>query len=237
MKAFISTGGKGVRLYPLTKDIPKPLVPILGKPVLLHLIEWAKSYGVTEFVFMNGHLAHQIIDHFGDGSRLGVKITHSNEPYPLDSGGPIKFARKHITGPFLYLNGDQITNVNLTKMIQFHHAHKPDITLFANPVSPENTTSDTFHIDENSRVIKFVSKWDDRTHTGNLANRGLCIIEPTILKLMDQEKFNFENYIFPKALTNGYKMMVYHTEEFNEDMGTPERFKKCEEFLRRCASS
>ena len=92
MKILINAGGKGERLYPLTKDIPKPLVRIADKPILHHLVNWAKKQGIKEIVMLNGYKADKIIDYFKDGKDFGVNIFHSIEPYPLGSGGPIRFA-------------------------------------------------------------------------------------------------------------------------------------------------
>src|SRR3989344_5438109 len=126
MKLFINTGGKGERLYPLTRDIPKPMVPIAGKPVLHHLIDWARYNGISEIVMMNGYKAEHIINYFKDGAHLGIPIKHSNEQYHLGSGGPIKFAHKHIDDTFVYISGDHICDVNLKKMIQFHKDKNAD---------------------------------------------------------------------------------------------------------------
>jgi len=231
MKLFINAGGKGTRLYQLTKETPKPMVPILGKPVLEHLIEWAKRNEISEIVLMTGYKAELIEDYFKDGNGFGMRIHHSVEPYPLGSGGPIKFAEKHVKGRFVYVSGDQICTVNLKKMLKFHTKNNADMTIFVNKTDhPED--SDTLRVDQNGKVTHFLTKFEPKEAKDNLSNRGLCIIEPKILSLMDKEIFNFENEIYPKMLTMEMNLMTYETDEFMEDMGTPERLKKCEEYLR-----
>jgi len=121
--------------------------------------------------------------------------------------------------------------VDVQKLIAFHKEHKADITVFVNP-STHAFDSDVLQVNGQGRAVKFVSKWDDHTGAGNLVNRGLCVIEPQILDFMDKEVFNFENYVYPKVLAAGLKMMAYQTDEFMEDMGTPERLKTCEDFLK-----
>jgi GDP-4-dehydro-6-deoxy-D-mannose reductase len=232
MRLFINTGGKGTRLYPLTKDMPKPMVEICGKPVLLHLVEWAKKYGIKEIVMMNGFRADVVQDYFGDGSKFGVTIFHSNEPYPLGSGGPISFAKKYINGRFAYISGDHLCEVDFHKMITFHQDKNADMSILVHKSSHPHD-SDILQLNDDSKVVKFVSKHDDHAGAGDLSNSGLCIIEPKIVELMDKEVFNFENYIYPKVLEKGWKLYGYHSEEFMADMGTPKRLKKCEDHLKK----
>ncbi len=230
MRLFISTGGKGERLYPLTKDIPKPMVLVFGKPVLHHIIDWAKSNGINEIVMMNGHMAEKIIEYFGNGERFGVRIFHSNELYPLGSGGPLKFARKHIDGRVVHISGDQVCDINLRKMVEFHEKNNSQITVLVHKST--HLHSDILDINENGKVIRFISKHDDHTGAGDLTNAGLSIIEPEIIDLMEEEAFNFENYLYPILLKNKIKFYAYNTNEFIHDMGTTELLKKCEEYLK-----
>lgn len=232
MKLFINTGGKGKRLLPLTKDIPKPMIPIAGKPVLHHLADWARNNGIKEIIMMNGYKAEKIVDYFKDGSDFGINISHSNEPYPLDSGGPINFAKKYIDGTFIYLSGDHLCDINIEKMIKFHKEKDADMTILVHK-STHPKDSDILKVDENGKVTKFISKHENHTGSDNLSNSGLCIIEPQIISLMDREIFNFENYIYPRALKKNMNIFAYYTEEFMSDMGTFERLKKCEEYLNR----
>ena len=98
MKLFINAGGKGTRLQSISRDIPKPMLPICGKPVLHHLVEWAKKNNIHDIVIMSGYKAEYITNYFKDGKEFGVHITHSVEETPLESGGAIKFAQKYIDG-------------------------------------------------------------------------------------------------------------------------------------------
>ncbi len=230
MKLFIATGGKGKRLGELTKDLPKPLVPVAGKPVLHHIVDWAKKNPINEIVMLNGYKADKIVEYFEDGSKFGIKIVHSNEPHPLDSGGAIKFAEKHIDSQFAYISGDHICEVNLNKMIGFHKNNISDMTVLVHK-STHPWDADILQINNNNEIVKFVSKHDDHTNAGDLSNSGLSIIEPKILDLMDKEIFNFENYLYPKMLERKMKLMAYVTNEFMADMGTLERLRKCEEHL------
>ena len=228
MKLFINTGGEGKRLYPLTKDIPKPMIKVNGKPILHHLIDWAKKHSISEIIMMNGYKAEKVIEYFGDGSKFGIPIKHSTEPFPLGSGGPLRYAKSHIEGTFAHISGDLFCEVDLNQMHKFHLENNSDITIFLHE-SAHPLDSDILQIDENNKIIRFISKHDDHVGVGNLGNAGLCIIEPKIIDLMDKEVFNFENYLYPKALEKGLKMMGYVTNERIHDIGTLERLKSVEE--------
>lgn len=231
MKLFINAGGKGLRLGDLTKDIPKPMVPIYGKPVLHHLVDWAKIQGITEIIMMNGYKDGKIVNHFKDGKNFGIKISHSVEDKPLDSGGPIKLAEKHVDGRFAYISGDHICDLDLRKMISFHEDKEADMSVLVHK-STHPHDSDILQLDSDSKISRFVSKHEkNREGIGDLSNSGLCIIEPKIIKLMDKEVFNFENYIYPKALDSKLRLFGYHSEEFMHDMGTIDRIKRCEDYL------
>jgi len=231
VQLVISTGGKGERLLPLTKNILKPMVKIVGKPVLHHLVEWAKNNEFKEIIMLNGHMANEVINYFKDGKKFGIDIKHSTELHPLGSGGAIKFAKPFINDTFVYVNGDTVCDIDLKKMLEFHKNNKAEITILAHESShPED--SDIIEIDKNGRATKFVSKHEDHKGAGKIGNSGLCIMEPEIFDLMQQEIFTLETYLYPKILENGVKMMVYQSDEFIHDMGTPERLKKCEEYLK-----
>ncbi|MCX6746778.1 MAG: NDP-sugar synthase [Candidatus Pacearchaeota archaeon] len=227
-KLFINTGGLGKRLYSLTKDIPKPMIIVKGKPMLHHLVDWAKKYDVSEIVMMNGYKAEKIIEYFRNGENFGIAIKHSNEPYPLGSGGPLRYARNNITGTFAYMSGDLICEVDLKEMYNIHTKNNADMTVTLHKSShPED--SDILQVDENNQIIRFVSKHENHDNVGDLGNAGLCIMEPKIIKLMEEEVFNFENYLYPRVLNAKLKMMGYITEERIKDIGTSERLREIEE--------
>ncbi len=228
LKLFINTGGEGKRLYPLTKNIPKSMINVKGKPILHHLIDWAKKYDIKEIIMMNGYKAKKIVKYFENGENFGIPIKHSTEPYPLGSGGPLRYAKHHIDETFAHISGDLICEVDLNKMLEFHKKNNADITVLLHKSShPQD--SDILKLDKNNRIIKFISKWNDHTDSGDLGNAGLCIIEPKIIDLMDKEVFNFENYLYPKILEKGFKIMGYVTDERIYDIGTQERLKIIEE--------
>ncbi|MBI2671671.1 nucleotidyltransferase family protein [Candidatus Woesearchaeota archaeon] len=226
MKLLISAGGKGIRLGNLTKNLPKPMINVNGKPILHHLVDWAKKNEFEEIIMMNGFMAEKIVDYFKDGKQFGIKITHSNEDYPLDTGGAIKLAGQYVDSTFVYVNGDTIYDVDLKKMMQFHKNKNSDMTIFLHK-SSHPLDSDILEVDKDNKIINFFSK-HDKNKKGNLSNCGLCIIEPKILKLMDKEVFNFENYLYPKLINSNFNVLGYISEEPITELGTLERLKKYE---------
>jgi len=131
--AVILAGGLGTRLRPLTETIPKPLLLLRGKPILLHIIENAKRYGVRTFLLSIGYRAQQVVDYFGDGSSLGVQIQYAVEKEPLGTGGSIKGAAAKFKEPFFLLWGDNLTDINLREMHQAYQEHQEGVTMALTP--------------------------------------------------------------------------------------------------------
>ncbi len=234
MRAFIGTGGKGKRLLPLTSNIPKPMVKLNGIPILERLVLWLKEYGINEIVMLNGHMHDVIVNYFKDGSKWGVKIWHSNEPKPLGSGGPLRYAKKFVNGRFVYLSGDIACKVDLKKMIDVHkEANKKGaiMSVFLHESShPED--SDILVLGEDNKVARFVSKHDDHTNTGNLGNAGISILEPEVIDYMQEEVFTYEGYLYPRLLKAGEYIYGYVSEDFVKDIGTIERLREVEDYYK-----
>jgi NDP-sugar pyrophosphorylase family protein len=231
MKLFINVGGKGTRLGSLTQDVPKPMIPIHGKPVLEYLVMWAKANGMTDIVMLSGHLHEVIEDYFGDGEKFGVKISYSVESKPLGSGGAVRNARAYVDGTCCLISGDVICNINLSKMMKSHRTSKGAVMTILVRESDHPHDSDILKVDDNNRVVKFIGKKEDHTGSGNLANAGLFIIEPEVFDFMDDECFTFETYLFPKLLDAGMYLNTYIANEYFFDMGTPERLEKAKKIL------
>src|SRR2546430_13100996 len=129
MKAVVMAGGEGSRLRPLTIRRPKPMVPIVGKPVMEHILNLLKRHGITEVVVTVQYLASNIEDYFGNGSQFGMRITYSREDVPLGTAGSVKNAEDQLTEPFLVISGDALTDYNLTDLINYHQEKKSLATL------------------------------------------------------------------------------------------------------------
>lgn len=236
MQLLINTGGKGTRLYPLTIDLPKPMLPIEGKPVLEHLVAWAKQYGITEIIMLNGFKHEMIEEYFGDGTKFGISIKHSNEPKPLGSGGPLKYVHDQglisKTEPVIFISGDVICHVNLNKMIDFHKKHNAILTILVHK-SDHPQDSDLIQIDQQARVTSMIKKGtlQPGQQFQNLTNAGLTILEPKVFDYLTDEKFTYEHYVYPKLIQAGEPVYGYDTNEYIKDMGTPQRLEKVTKYL------
>ena len=229
MKALILAGGKGTRLAEHTHRIPKPMIEVGGKPILLHQIELLKSYGISDITILVNHLSETIIAYFGDGSNFGVTITYHNEKEPLGTAGCLKDIESKINEDFLLLYGDVMINMDLNRLIEFHHKSDSDCTLVVHP-NDHPQDSDLVEIDENGRVTAFHPKpHEEGKYYRNLVNAGLYVLSPTILKFLKKgRKADFGQDVFP-AIYKKINIYGYNTAEYLKDMGTPSRLEKVTE--------
>src|SRR5262252_10078036 len=129
MKAVVMAGGEGSRLRPLTVTRPKPMVPIVGRPVMEHILNLLKSHGITDIVVTVQYMASAIEDYFGDGSQLGLRINYSREEVPLGTAGSVKNAEELLDEPFLVISGDALTDYDLTNIIKYHREKRSLATI------------------------------------------------------------------------------------------------------------
>ena len=232
MKVVIMAGGKGTRIAELFPNIPKPLIPIDGLPILEREIRSLAAQGFTDIILTVGYLYDKIVDHFKDGSRLGVKIEYFIEEKPLGNAG----ALFHINGlgnePFLLLNADAAFDVDFRRMLSFHQKHGGLVTLFTHPNS-HPYDSGLVIADGEHHVTTWLTKEDIRPQWyENRVNAGLHIISPKLLelvrdKLKDRPKIDLDRDLL-KPLCGSGKMYCYDSPEYVKDMGTPERFRQVE---------
>ena len=240
MKVVIMAGGRGTRIAELYPDIPKPLIPVDGMPILEREIRSLASQGFKDIILTVGYLADKIIEYFGDGSRLDVKIDYFVEEIPLGNAGALFQLRDKIgEEPFLLLNADAAFDVDFNRMLDFHKKHGGLVTLFTHPNS-HPYDSGLIIADNDGKVEKWLSKEDDRPKWyNNRVNAGLHIIDPKVLEIslknldIDQEtvfpkgKVDLDRQIL-KPLCGTGKMFCYDSPEYVKDMGTPDRFHQVE---------
>ena len=171
----IMAGGKGTRIAALNSTIPKPLLPVAGKPVLEHEIECLKQQGITDIVLTVGHMAEQIIAHFGDGSLFGVHIDYIREEIPLGTGGALYYLKDRVQDDFLLLNGDMIFDVDFSRLLAYHKAHGADATLLVHP-NDHPYDSGLIIADENGCVHGWLTKEDERGWYSNSVNAGIHVL-------------------------------------------------------------
>lgn len=225
MQLVIIAGGKGTRLG--LKDIPKPMVKIGDKSILEHQIDLAKRYGINEIFILSGHLAHVIEDYFGNGEKLGVKIHHITEDFPLGAAGCVKLLEGKITDRFLLISGDIVMDFDIQSFIDFDNSYDSIGTAIVHP-NDHPFDSDLYEINENNKIIKVLSKpHEEGLVYQNIVNASAYIFSPKIFNYIEKDKFqDFGKEILPKIVANGETLIAYNTPEYIKDMGTEKRFEE-----------
>lgn len=240
MKVVLMAGGRGTRIAELFPNIPKPLIPVDGMPILEREIRSLCAQGFKDIILTVGYLAGKIIAYFGDGSQFGAKIDYFVEESPLGNAGALFRLREKIGDePFLLLNADAAFDVDFNRMVAFHQNHGGLVTLFTHPNS-HPYDSGLIIADENGHVEKWLAKEDERPQWyDNRVNAGLHVIDPKVLDIslksleinkesgFPQGKVDLDRQIL-KPLCGSNMMFCYDSPEYVKDMGTPERFHQVE---------
>lgn len=240
MKTILMAGGRGTRIAELFPNIPKPLIPVAGMPILEREIRSLCAQGFKDIILTVGYLADKIISYFGDGSQFGAKIDYFVEESPLGNAGALFRLREKIGDePFLLLNADAAFDVDFNRMVAFHKNHGGLVTLFTHPNS-HPYDSGLIIADKNGHVEKWLAKEDVRPQWyDNRVNAGLHVIDPKVLDIslktleinkesgFPQGKVDLDRQIL-KPLCGSNMMFCYDSPEYVKDMGTPERFHQVE---------
>ena len=222
MQALILAGGEGTRLRPLTSTVPKPVVPLVDRPFIRFMIDWLHDHGVDDIVMSCGHLASGVRNVLGDGSALGVKLRYVEEPRPLGTGGALKFAEPLLEERFLMLNGDVLTDLDLTAQIAQHERTGARATLALTPVEDPSAYG-LVRTSSSSEVTEFVEKpAPDQIDTNNIS-AGAYVLEHAILDMLEPDQpASIERDVFPRLVGHGLYGCV--SEGYWLDIGTPERY-------------
>ena len=233
--AVIMAGGKGSRLLSITNDeIPKPMVPVDGKPLLEYQVEKLKSYGIKKIVMIVGHLGEKIVDHFKDGKDFGVEIDYIFEKEPLGTAGAFYYLKDKIDAKdFMLVFGDVFFDMDFDRMEDFHFKNSALTTLLAHP-NGHPYDSDLIQTDDTGRVIGFDSKHNVRDYWyDNMVNAGMYIINKRLLDLVKEPvKTDFEKDILANQVKLGANIYAYHTPEYVKDVGTVDRINATVEELK-----
>jgi len=223
MKTIIMAGGKGARVASIAGDIPKPMLPVCGKPILEHQVGCLEKNGLTDITIVVGHLGQRIKDYFGDGGSFGCKISYFSETKLLGTAGAL-YKIKDLPGDFILLNGDLIFDVDFSRMIAFHREKKAWATL---AVHPNDHPFDSALIESNddNQVTGWLSKEDERLYYKNQVNAGVHILSSDLLEKcpQDKDKVDLDRDVLKPMIRSG-RVFAYRTPEYIKDMGTPERY-------------
>lgn len=233
MQAVIMAGGKGTRLRSITNDeIPKPLAPIAGKPILQWQVESLHRGGVTDVILVVGHLGEKIEEFFGDGTAFGVKISYYREEQPLGTAGALAELKDRLEKTFLLVFGDTIFDISIPRMLAFHQEKEAQATLFVHPNS-HPFDSDIVLRDKDSRVRELLSKHEERAGWyDNCINAGFYVVERELCDRISRgAKTDLEKQLLWPLAKEGGGVYAYLSPEYIKDVGTPERIAVAAEEL------
>jgi len=219
MKAVVMAGGAGSRLRPLTVNRPKPIVPIVNKPVIGHILDLLKRHGITDVVITLQYMAQTIQDYLGDGSSLGMNIQYTIEESPLGTAGSVKQAQEMLDETFIVISGDAITDFDLSAIINYHKSRKAMATLTLFRV-PNPLEYGVVIIDEQGRIQQFQEKPSWGEVISDTVNTGIYVLEPEVLDYFEPaQKFDFSQDLFPILLENKDPLYGYVADGYWCDVG------------------
>jgi NDP-sugar pyrophosphorylase family protein len=224
---MILAAGLGTRLRPLTEEISKPMVPIVNKPVMEHIVELLARHGIRN-LYVNVHYFPEAIRrHFGDGSRWKVRITYSYEKELLGTAGGVKKLEREFAGEtFLVISGDALTDLDIGALVDYHRSKRTLATLVLTPVDDPSKYGVVL-ADEEGRITGFQEKPDRSEAKSHLANSGIYVFEPGILELIPPGTFyDFGSQLFPRLLQEGRTFHGYFHHDYWNDVGSIEEYRR-----------
>jgi mannose-1-phosphate guanylyltransferase/phosphomannomutase len=228
MKAVVMAGGEGTRLRPLTSNQPKPMVPIVGKPCIEHIVELLRDHGLTNVVITLAFLPQAIRSYFGDGSSLGVDIEYSVEESPLGTAGSVRLATQglRLDETFLVISGDALCDIDLSALIEFHKEKRAAVTIGLKSV--ENPLEFGIVVtDEDGRVERFLEKPSWGQVFSDTINTGIYVIEPEVMRHVPTDRpYDFSKELFPLLLEMGRPIYGYVCEGYWQDIGNLDQFRQ-----------
>jgi len=229
MRAVLMAGGSGTRLRPLTYDLPKPMVPILNRPIAHHIIELLKRHDITEIITTLHFLPGVLQEYFQNGDDFGVQITYEVEDeHPLGTAGCVKNCAELLTETFVVISGDSLTNFDLSAAIAFHREKQSKATLILSRV-PDPTEFGVVITDSDNRIYRFLEKPSTSEVFSDTANTGVYIFEPEVLDYLPEGvESDFSNDLFPRLLAEGEPLYGYISDGYWCDVGSLESYRQAQ---------
>jgi NDP-sugar pyrophosphorylase family protein len=221
--ALILCGGEGTRLRPITYEIPKALVPVHGKPLLEHMFDLLKKYGINDIILSVGYMKEKIMNEKNNWSRLGLDISFVEESRPLGTGGPLRLAKDRLAKTFIVSNGDELKDINIIDMYDAHKRNKALATIALTTVDDPSQYGVARL--EGERIIEFVEKPRKGEAPSNLINAGFYIMEPEVVRMIPKGACSIEKEIFPKLAKMG-RLYGFPFSGQWFDTGTLERYER-----------
>src|SRR6185503_12564913 len=226
MKAVVMAGGEGTRLRPLTSNQPKPMVPIVGKPCMEHILDLLRRHGMNEVVVTLAFMPQAIRTYFGRGESLEMDVDYSVEEQPLGTAGSVKLAELRLDETFLVISGDALCDVDLTALVEAHRAKGAAVTIGLKSV--ENPLEFGIVVtDEESRVERFLEKPSWGQVFSDTINTGIYVLEPEVLRHVPTDRpFDFSKELFPLLLEMGRPLFGYVCDGYWQDIGNLDDYRQ-----------
>lgn len=226
--AVILAGGLGTRLRSVTGDLPKPMAPIAGKPVLAHILELLRRCGVREACVTLRYRPECIRDYFGTGERFGVRLTYHEEPFPLGTAGAVRACRDFYgERDFLVIPGDCACDADLGALMEAHRRHRPAATIAVH-ACPEPLEYGTVLADRSGRIVSFIEKPAWRRVVSDMVNTGIYVLSPAAMELVPEgREFDFARDLFPTLLRAGETLRALPLGGYWRDIGSPRSYYQC----------
>jgi mannose-1-phosphate guanylyltransferase/phosphomannomutase len=226
MKAVVMAGGEGTRLRPLTSNQPKPMVPVVGKPCMEHILELLREHGMNEVIVTVAFLPQAIRSYFGGGETLGMQVGYSVEESPLGTAGSVRLAAKQLDETFLVISGDALCDLDLTALVDFHKEKGAAVTIGLKSV--ENPLEFGIVVtDEEGRIERFLEKPSWGQVFSDTINTGIYVVEPEVLKHVPSDRpYDFSKELFPYLLEMGRPLYGYVMDGYWQDIGNLDQFRQ-----------
>ncbi|MBP1728488.1 MAG: Nucleotidyl transferase, partial [Deltaproteobacteria bacterium] len=226
MKAVIMAGGFGTRIQPLTSSLPKPMIPLLNRPIMLHIVELLQSYGITDLVMLLYHQPFSVKNFFRDGSEFGVKITYVTPLADMGTAGAVKSAEKFLDERFIVISGDLLTDFNLEKIIRFHEEKRAKATITLTSVK-DPLQFGVVITDKEKRILQFLEKPGWGEVISDTINTGIYVLEPEVLAYIPPgENFDFSQDLFPLLLEKKEPLFGVAAKGYWRDIGNTDSYRE-----------
>lgn len=229
MKAVVMAGGEGTRLRPMTSSMPKPLLPVVNRPIMQHVLTLLKRHGLTETVVTVQFLASLVKNYFGDGEEFGMELTYANEEKPLGTAGSVKNAEDALRDDsFLVISGDALTDFDLTELIEFHKRKGGLVTVCLTRV-PNPLEFGITIVDDEGKVERFLEKPTWGQVFSDTVNTGIYVMEPEVFDYVEADvPVDWSGDVFPQLMKEGKPIYGFIAEGYWEDVGTHESYVKAQ---------
>ncbi len=226
MKAVVMAGGEGTRLRPLTSNQPKPMVPIVGKPCMEHILELLREHGLTEVIVTVAFLPQAIRSYFGEGETLGMQIGYSVEESPLGTAGSVRLAARQLDETFLVISGDALCDLDLSALVAFHKERGAAVTIGLKSV--DNPLEFGIVVtDEEGRIERFLEKPSWSQVFSDTINTGIYVLEPEVLRHVPTDRpYDFSKELFPYLLEMGRPLYGYVMDGYWQDVGDLDQYRQ-----------